>query len=355
MTTQSELQLQQKELSFKSKNFNDFLSLASDEILSASDQIALIYIAPESFLMGVAQKILYELEKEGYVFLQVNVVDRLTKEQLGKHLPIEIKHSFRWWLIESRFTMGPTAAFLICKKERTSEPLTNELGKLKGYKFPHKADDFTIRSKLPSINGLFNLMHSSDHTAFVLRDSDPFFNVEQVFQAINDCIQIQNGKQTGLTIDQIINTHFLGYQENCRPITFFEIYFKLLYRISTRIRLLTGEFISDKLQILLAEGINISGTRIPREELLEKILPVFIEIKEIIQSIDEDPLHTDANELYCMLKELVILDGTYFKDWLSFLNKLEGCGVGMEYLHKLVIVSTLSFINDEYPQLINHA
>lgn len=352
MVSKEDLINQYKQLSFYSQNCNNFIPSVSDKVISASDQVGLIYIAPESFLMGITREILVFLEEKGYVFLEVNVIDKLTEEQIGRLIALELEPSFRWWLIERRFTLGPIAALLVCKKEKSSEFL-KDLKKLKGYKFPLKADETSLRSKLPAINGLFNLMHASDDTAAVLRDSDYFFNVQQIEEAIKKSIQVQNGQKVGLSINEIVNKYFLGYQGDRKTVTFFELYFKLVYRIHARIKLFSGEFISSELQELIAQGIKVSTSGISRWEEREKILPIFYEMKKIIKSTDSEYLNSNAIGLLNIFRDLVVLDGSLNKDWLAFLNKLEGYGIGIEYFHKLVIASTLFFINDEYPELVN--
>ncbi|WP_078557191.1 nucleoside-diphosphate kinase [Bacillus alkalicellulosilyticus] len=349
---------EKQKMVFDSDSLNYFVESAEDNIIDSLGELGLILLGPETFITSNVEKVLTLLEDRGFVFLRICVIDSFTKEQLAQFIPKSIANSFRWWLIQERYIMGPTAALMVCRDKKINEPILRELKRIKGYRIPLNAEESTLRNQLPTINGLLNFVHTPDNSAFLLRDSEPFFNTEDVIQAINEIEDIHLGHTRGLSINDIKEKYLNGYiNENNLNYSFFSILFSLVHRIYSKILQLSKHSIRSiiSLQNILTEALEKREQLVERIEQIQAIKNYTDELiigynKTKIDSFHnffEEKDYIKAHILWDISYDLLSLKNSSKKDWITIFKKLEYCDVKIKNIEYLILISTFLNIEEE--------
>lgn len=161
------------------------LALTAEEELRDLPYIGLILLAPETFALGCALPLIRRLESDGFVPLDVAIADPLSEDQIAAmFVPSMQPRRYRFWLIASRFQMGPTAALLVTHPD--AEPTGSILQRRKGHRLPIRADIGTWRGDFGAISGVLNLIHTADEPIHMIRQSAPFFSAERVSRALTN-------------------------------------------------------------------------------------------------------------------------------------------------------------------------
>lgn len=213
---------------------NQFVSLADEQEIDDIEHLGLVLVAPETFALGVTSALCDKIKESGFHPVDLAVADALTEEEVAAmFIPGWIPERYRFWLIQRRFMMGPTAAILVT--HHGSEPIGDLLQRAKGYRIPIKAVAGTWRGDLPSINGVMNLVHTADAAPYVLRNGAPFFPPERLVMALRRVAAIRSGRAQPLGWEDIKHYALAGYARgDTRCGSFFQVYFRSLARLLAR-------------------------------------------------------------------------------------------------------------------------
>ncbi|MDG5788617.1 nucleoside-diphosphate kinase [Evansella sp. AB-P1] len=360
MNSKLELLNRMNKLLFYKDYYNEFIKNLSNNQLNNLNQLGLVLIAPESFKLGIIDDILTYLKDYEIVVIDAAIIDRFNEEHLAEFIPESIPKFFRWWLIEQRYTKGPIGALLVCPKKELEITTLEKLKEIKGYRLPSIAEQYTLRSRLPSVNGLLNLIHTPDDVVHLIRDLSPFFSMDKVTRALNIIPEIQTQKNVGLSIHDIKNYYFSGYLTKNRYYynLFATLYLQFLHRLISIVLLNTNKSEETILEIqkVVNEGLNrqqnIQGTRhLSLKELentLNKIKNLYLEFNENIFTEKYKFMEVFKYKLlWEILYDLINLQDISYKNWQTVFYQLKQCDVYITEWEELVLVSTLFQLIDQ--------
>jgi hypothetical protein len=322
-----------------------FLKLATDDEIDDLPHLGLILIAPESFALGVADQLIDRISRSGFVALDLTVADPLTEDEVAAmFIPGWIPERYRFWLIQRRFMMGPTAAIAITHHE--TEDIADSLKRRKGFRIPAQAEPGTWRAELPSINGVLNLLHTADSPAYVLRNAAPFFSAERHVRALRKVNAIRSGAEQGLDWEDLKRYGLAGYQAGYQSGTrkcgsFFEVYFGLLQRLLSRQWERTPHqlFVAAHAQIAKVLHSSVEG------DLRGGTQTTFAAIAAVAKCTEYCESHVAH-----LIRLLTQLDQAYKVAWDRVLPQLQLAGVSLDRWEELILLTTLYYTDQELSQ-----
>lgn len=321
-----------------------FLQLATDEEMEQMLHLGLILIAPESFALSVADKLIDHISSCGFQAIDLTVVDPLTEDELASmFIPGWVPERFRFWLIQRRFMMGPTAAIAVT--HGGTQPIGDFLKLHKGYRIPSQAEAGTWRAELPSINGVMNLIHTADQPAHVLRNGAPFFTAERLARALRKVCAIRGGTDEGLDWESLKRYGLAGYQPATPKCgSFFEVYFRLLQR------LLAGQWCRTAHPLFIAAQEQMARVlrSASKADLRGGTLTTFEAIAAAAQCAEhcEPPVGQ-------LLRLLTRLDKAQQVAWDRVLPQVQSAGVSLDRWENLILLTTLYYTDQELsPQVL---
>jgi len=208
-----------------------FLEHAPASALEGIEHLGLLIIAPEAFARGVGRAITDKVESAGFILLDSAVLDPMTMDEIGMmFVPRWMPARFRWWLLEERYRMGPSVALLLSHNE--GNPIAARLDQGKGRAQPQLAAVGTWRRELGALNGVLNLMHTSDGPPELVRHATPFFGAQRLARALNAARAVRNGASPP-TSWHALRESTLGGLDSDPPVCprFIEAYASLLLRL----------------------------------------------------------------------------------------------------------------------------
>ncbi|MDG5788614.1 nucleoside-diphosphate kinase [Evansella sp. AB-P1] len=339
---------------------NDFIQSCNQNILTKIDQIGLVLIAPESFALGITNRVIKFLEFNDLVVLDINIINKLSDEDLSRlylppikpYTPKYISSDFRWWLIEKRFRFGPVCALLVGSKYNIKSTIPEKLAKVKGYRIPYFAESNSLRATLPSINGILNLVHTSHNSAFVLREGKIFFDHINIIKAIEKSEEIKLGKRCYITSEEIETNYLRGYQSAIQDSgSFFQIYFNIQQRILRILSSSTDNEIIKTLLRLANKGYDQSVIKLKRNQLLETFLDIIEDQKQLIKCKNNNELqiNSELESLYTAFLFFLNYQTASYYNWIDFIKILELSGLKISEWERLVILTTLFKADTDLP------
>lgn len=343
---------------FCSETFFSFLKEATDQEIELLDNIGLIFISPDSFSSHIVEDILKFLESNGVLFLDANILDSFTEEDIAHFISRNIKNSFRWWIVQRRFVFGPVGALLVASKTKLDTRFAIELKRIKGFRIPNQASEFSLRGSFPTINGSFNFIHTPDDSANLLRDAGPFFNSQQIIKVISQLNEIYQGTARSLSIDTIMRNYFCGYngyKNYCE--SFSEVYLCILLRVVAHIFVSVepvGKLL--ELQILLNQSLQkVRSLRSTREKLT-----VLLEIKNTVSANclgqpDFRVLESQTGNENKMMRLIdvlsILLEFHKYPnmDWIKFVGHIRSSGIQVNDWEEVILISSLFSQEEEMP------
>lgn len=315
-----------------------FLQLATDDEIEHLPHLGLILIAPESFALGVADQLIDRISRSGFVALDLAVADPLTEDELAAmFIPGWIPERFRFWLIQRRFMMGPTAAIAVTHYE--SEDIADSLKRRKGYRIPAQAEPGTWRAELPSINGVLNLLHTADSPAYVLRNGAPFFSAERHVRALRKVDAIRSGAEQGHDWEELKRYGLAGYQSATRRCgSFFEVYLGLLQRLLSR----QWERTPHPLFVAAQEQI----AKVLRSEVESDLRGGTLTTFEAIAAVAKCTEYCESHVAH-LIRLLTQLDQADKVAWDRVLPQLQLAGVSLDRWEELILLTTLYYTDQE--------
>lgn len=203
-----------------------FVALAGDEALTNCPSVGLAIIAPESFGLGVAGPLLRRIAGEGWQLRALEVRQLAAEDASAMFVPGWVPERFRWWMIQRRFELGPSA-FLVLTRPGIPDAGA-ALGARKGHRIPALAKDDTWRGSFPSINGVLDLVHTSDDFPYVLRNSLPAIDVATLVRVVADP---DDAAGSSLSIDDAVR-RVIPYETPGTFDTFEVCYVRVLARMA---------------------------------------------------------------------------------------------------------------------------
>ena len=320
-----------------------FLQFATDDEMESLPHLGLILIAPESFALCVIDQLIDRINRSGFVAVDFAVVDPLTEDEIAAmFIPGWIPERFRFWLIQRRFMMGPTAAIAVTN--HGSEPIGDYLKHSKGYRIPVQAEPGTWRAELPSINGVLNLIHTADHPAHVLRNGAPFFSAERQVQTLRKVCAIRRGADKGQDWEKLKRYGLAGYQSATRKCgSFFEVYFRLLQRLLAR----EWERTAHPLFVAAQEKI----AKVLRSEVELDLRGGTPATFEAIAAAAQCAEHCGSQVAH-LLELLTRLDKAHDVAWARVLPQIQPAGVSLDRWDELILLTTLYYTDQELSPIV---
>jgi hypothetical protein len=315
-----------------------FLQLATDDEVEQLRHLGLILIAPESFALRVVDQLIDRISRSGFIALDLVVVDRLTEDELAAmFIPGWIPERFRFWLIQRRFMMGPTAAIPVT--HFGTEDIAESLKSRKGYRIPAQAEPGTWRAELPSINGVLNLLHTADDPAYVLRNAAPFFSAERHVRVLRKMCAIRSGADQGLDWEALKRYGLAGYQAATRKCgSFFEVYFALLQRLLSR------QWERTQHPLFVAAQDQIA--KVLRSEVESDLRGGTLTTFEAIAAVAKCTEYCESHVAH-LIRLLAQLDQAHKVAWDRVLPQVEATGVSLDDWEKLILLTTLYYTDQE--------
>lgn len=317
----------------------EFLSVVDDSDLCNFMKVGLIVIAPETFAIGAAHRLAACIENSGFHLLDAAVVDPLSIDEITMmFVPKKTPLRFRFWFLERRYALGPTAALLVTHP--SVRAVGSVLKQAKGRARPSLARTGTWRRDAGAINGVLNLVHTADGPEQVLRHGAPFFSVERFQKAARNSERVKKGAQPPLSWKRLHASvfHAYGSRKN-RNLSFLAVYRDLLHRLV------------------------MQEWRRREDATLERVTGRFGSIRDPDREIDE------FASAIRMLRSAIKLFGPHQQsalhmllslndsnvDWDRRLAGLVQFGVGIDGWEHLVLATTLHDASNEVPMPILQA
>lgn len=334
-----------KEITFENTEFNN----------DAIKNLGAIFLGYDTFLQGEVLSIVNYLENKGFNILKCKVKSRLDRSEAEDIFLADNAHinsGFKWWMVSDLVTSGPMACILVHFPECKENCLT-ELNYLKGPGDPFENTSETIRGKFKSINIAMNLIHVPDNYSDFMKDTSPFFKVDEIREMVDTISKNNMFKEKG--------GNYLSKRENFELEFYSErmnsdySFFKSLYHLKFEIlkSLNTNSLERDYLIEVCIDFQNvIDNDRNTRVLTMRQILHT--------ENYNVDLILTSLKELISFEKDLtkiIYFVNDYKKmylykklcDELTFklvsendLRQLEAEGVFLPKMHKHILITSLS-------------
>lgn len=324
--------------------FFDISSKLSSETINNLNDFGFILFAPECFKLGVAYDIFLDIISRGFMILDLKILEKINEEQLSNlylpqvkpYIPAYIPSDFRWWLLQKRFSAGPIAGLIVKKTTIDNVSCHDLLGKNKGFRIPYRADKQTIRNSFPAINGILNLIHTSDDAAFFIRESTAIFTTTELAEVL------ELKKESD---PKVLQNALIMYQDCSNELnSFFSVYYKTIFLILHRNSIICEKKIRDQIvEMMPSDNITESW-----EERTGKLLNFVTGAKEKLFS-DISPKSLKASPNAIVLDSFLNFTPGENGSWLEILELIRAAGIKLSNWEELVLLSSLYYFKDFFP------
>lgn len=149
------------------------------------DNLGFVICKPDAVYLHLEQEILSFLRQKGFQILACKYMTITPDLCQLLYYDEDKDYSEWWWELEAEFFhLGESLCVLVQGTPQSPYKSVSELieKKWKGNFKPEKARKGTIRHTFGSMNGIFNLFHSSDCTSAAKREASLFFTAKELEQ-----------------------------------------------------------------------------------------------------------------------------------------------------------------------------